>query len=125
MRWRNIEAWSARLRELMGQTAKRGSVQEGSQEQAEAKWRQMAESVQAKLAAFWAGPQQHRQRLTAVILSLHLPLTQADLVEWADDPEAWFHANDGDLLATELRGIAEIVLRVRVAQLACTSSLSC
>lgn len=80
--------------------------------EAEARWKAMAEAVQGRLEAFWSGSEQHRRRLMAALISLHLPLKPADLADWEDDPEAWFHANEGDLLESELRGIAEIVLRV-------------
>lgn len=81
-------------------------------EHAMSQWKNMASVVREKLDTFWAGPQQHSKSLVAALISLHLPVSLHDLVEWQDDPEAWFHANEGVLLEHELRGISEIVLRV-------------
>jgi hypothetical protein len=81
-------------------------------EQATLQWKGMASAIKEKLDAFWAGQEQHRQTLVSALISLHLLVSLNDLSEWEDDPEAWFHANEGVLLEHELRGIAEIVLRV-------------
>ena len=75
----------------------------------------MAAAVRQKLDAFWTGPEQRSKSLVAALIALHLPVTQSDLDDWEDDPEAWFHANEGVLLEHELRGISEIVLRVCLA----------
>lgn len=82
-------------------------------EAAVAQWKGMAAAVRDKLEAFWKGPEQRSKSLAAAIISLHLPVSLNDLADWDDDPEAWFHANEAVLLEHELRGISEIVLRVR------------
>lgn len=88
-------------------------LQDGDAEQAERRWAALAAAAKQKLAAFWGPPARRRDAVIEAILTMHLLLTAEEVEDWAADPEAWYHTNEGVLLEVELRGVAEIVLQVR------------
>jgi hypothetical protein len=75
-------------------------------------WKQRADASQADLGRFWAADVR-RQNLLEALVTVHAPLSVAELSEWHEDPETFFHAEAGARLDDEKRGGFDILLRVR------------